>query len=237
MPSRAGGSGTINIATWNIRCGRREALHSTGRALESLNVDFAFIQETKITDGIYPSRTEGGYNVISTNGFSSSKGGVALMWRRREYFEVENQKEWNNNVMTAQIRAGQFKYYIVGCYLPPDDSALDIFEHVKEAWAACPKGFSPLLLGDLNLDVDFPKDNGRDNQIIKEVENKWGLDTTFEHFYRRGGKTIIGEWTWRQFREGKWHSRQIDYIMFLPKDRNKIKSTGRRLAGHHETDH
>ena len=191
MPSRAGGSGTINIATWNIRCGLSEALHSTGRALESLNVDFAFIQETKITDGIYPSRTEGGYNVISTNGFSSSKGGVALMWRRREYFEVKNQKEWNNNVMTAQIRAGQFKYYIVGCYLPPDDSALDIFEHVKKAWAACPKGFSPLLLCDLNIDVDNPKDNGRDNQIIKEVDNKWGLDATYEHFYRRSGKLYL----------------------------------------------
>ena len=117
MLSRAGSCKTINITTWNIQCGRREALHLTGRALESLNVDFAFIQETKITDGIYPSRTEGGYNVISTNGFSSSKGGVALMWRRREYFEVENQKEWNGdgNSSKSNKESGRKRMHIVVC--------------------------------------------------------------------------------------------------------------------------
>ena len=50
-PSRADGSGTFSVATWNIRSGRNGGLESALRTLESLEVDLAFLTETKLTGG------------------------------------------------------------------------------------------------------------------------------------------------------------------------------------------
>ena len=85
-PPRTGGCGTIKVASWNVRSARKTALQAIGRALESLEVDFAVLQETKLT-GKYSRRlAHSGYKVQATKAFSASKGGVALVWRERDYF-------------------------------------------------------------------------------------------------------------------------------------------------------
>ncbi|KAL7532065.1 hypothetical protein ACHAXR_004425 [Thalassiosira sp. AJA248-18] len=54
-PSRTDGSGAFSVATWNIRIGRNGGggLESACWALDSLSVDIGFLQDAKLTGGIY----------------------------------------------------------------------------------------------------------------------------------------------------------------------------------------
>ena len=90
-------SGTFTVASWNIRNGRNGGLESVVRALGLLGVDFAFLQETKLTDGIY-SRNTGRYSVIATRACSRSQGGVSLFWKESEQYIVEEQRAHGVNV-------------------------------------------------------------------------------------------------------------------------------------------
>ncbi len=52
-PSRTDGSGSIAVASWNIRNGRNGGLESALQAMEALGVDLRVLLETKLTGGIY----------------------------------------------------------------------------------------------------------------------------------------------------------------------------------------
>lgn len=52
-PSRADGSGSIAVASYNIRNGRNGGMESALRAMEALGIDLGILMETKVTGGIY----------------------------------------------------------------------------------------------------------------------------------------------------------------------------------------
>ena len=79
-PSRTEGSGSVALASFNIRSGRNGGLEAALRAMDQLGVDIGFLMETKLTGGIY-TRHSSGYNVLALNATSSSSGGIALFWR------------------------------------------------------------------------------------------------------------------------------------------------------------
>ena len=113
---RPGRSGTFTVATWNIRSGRNGGLESAARALESLGVDIAVLQETKLT-GKKHTRFTSGYHIIASEAESAQKGGIALAWRENhEVFEVEATRVVHANVITLQLVTGDDRYYVVGCY-------------------------------------------------------------------------------------------------------------------------
>ena len=158
------------------------------------------------------------------------------MWRERDYFVVEEQREFHPNVITARIIAGENKYYVVGFYCPPPrEDRVEAWERVKEAWRQCPRGFSPLLMGDLNLDIDHPA-NQMERDIVADIDEML-LEPAEEHFFRRRGKGTFGTWTWRQKANDVWRSRRIDYILLRKEDRKKIKKTRLCLPRHHQSDH
>ena len=139
-PSRTDGSGTtggggFTLGSWNIRCGRIGGLESSCRALNSLDVDIAFLQEAKLTDRKYARRSFG-YSIVASEASSPSLGGVALVWREGRNYEVEETKIWGPNVLAFRLITNDADYYVVGCYIPPSDLAT--MEHVKAAWAQCP---------------------------------------------------------------------------------------------------
>ena len=70
-PSQADGSGTLAVATWNIRSGRNLGLESALRAMESMAVDICLLTETKLTDGIH-TRKSSGFEVVATNAVTKS---------------------------------------------------------------------------------------------------------------------------------------------------------------------
>ena len=55
---------------------------------------------------------------------------------------------------------------VVGAYVPPSD--LDTVEYITQAFGAMPRAISPILLGDLNVDLANPRD-GRGQEIAAEL--------------------------------------------------------------------
>ncbi len=52
-PSRAEGSGSFTVASYNIRSGRNGGLESALRAMKLMGVNLGILLETKLTEGVY----------------------------------------------------------------------------------------------------------------------------------------------------------------------------------------
>ena len=96
-------------------------MESALRGMSQANMDLGIFQETKCTDGIY-TRESAGYRVIATDAPSRHRGGVALFYRPSPLFEVEAVQEYGPNVLSFEVAMGARRWYIIGCYLAPDDS-------------------------------------------------------------------------------------------------------------------
>ena len=177
------------------------------RALEQANVDLAFLTEAKLTGGIH-ARRGNGYDVIATNAMSKQRGGVALCYRKSDHFEVEETVKHGPNVMAFQLETGRRRYYVVGAYLPPSDTTT--IDHVRSAWAQCPKGCTPWLLGDLNVNLMHPLDE-RGEEIAEECRS--------------------------MMREGRRVSSQPDYFLAREEDRRDFRGVTAMSPRHHVSDH
>ena len=177
-PSRADGSGSIAIATYNIRSGRNGGLESALRAMEGIGADLGILMETKVTDGIYTQNSIG-YSVVASNAPSAHQGGIALFWRPNKSYEVEDWRIRGPNVLTFVLVTGGCRFFAVGCYIPPND--LSTLTTIEQAWNECPNRHTPLLLGDLNVNLLSPRDE-RDEQIAKAGEDVMGLCDLSKHF-------------------------------------------------------
>ncbi len=71
------------------------------------------------------------------------------------------------NVLSFQLVSGATRWYIVGCYILPNN--LTTLMHVKQAWQACPWGCLPILLGNLTINLAAPRDN-RNKAIAEQVD-------------------------------------------------------------------
>ena len=231
-PSRNDGSETFTVATWNIRCGRNGGLESALRALESLEVDIAILTEAKLTKGIY-TRGGRGYQVLATDAASAHQGGVALCHRQSDHFEVEETRTHGPNVISFHLMTGDTRYYVVGAYVPPSD--LGTLDHIRDAMKQCPAGSSPILLGDLNINLRHPKDERQEN--IAEECGDMGVEDMSRHYRQRCRRKMQGRWTWRMRREGRWLSSQPDYFLARAGDRMNFKGLLVRSPRHHDSDH
>ena len=119
-----------------------------------------------------------------------------MVWRESRHYKVEETRIESANVLSFRVVSGELKFYVVGCYIPPSD--LTTLDQVRAAWARCPKGFRPLLLGDLNLNLESPRDE-RDAEIAAQVDHMDLADMT-QHFLQRRRRRTRGRWTWRHRR-------------------------------------
>ena len=79
-------SGIMTIATYNVRDGRGEGeggeefigIVLAARALDMVGVDVVVLQETKITDPVFTSRSFEGYSTLAAAADSDRRGGE---WR------------------------------------------------------------------------------------------------------------------------------------------------------------
>ena len=232
-PSRTDGSETLSVATWNIRSGRNGGLESACRALDSLGVDVAVLQETKLTGGIY-TRLSSGYSIVATDAPSSHQGGIALAWKDDgDAFEVEATRIWHPHVLSFQLVTGRDRFFVVGCYMPPGD--LEAFEAVKMAWLACPRGCKPLLIGDLNIDLDSPRDD-REDTIAEECD-AMDLTEMSQHFCQPRKGLARGRWSWRMQRRRRWVSSRPDYFLAQENSRRCFRRVVLKMPRHHDSDH
>ena len=114
-------------------------------------MDLDIFQETKCTDGIY-TRESDGYRVVATDAPSRHRGGVALFYRPSPLFEVEAVREYGPNVLRFKVETGEQRWYIIGCYLAPDDA--ETIERVVTALGDRPKGTTLIVAGDLITDLE-----------------------------------------------------------------------------------
>ncbi|KAL7524110.1 hypothetical protein ACHAXR_000447, partial [Thalassiosira sp. AJA248-18] len=178
--------------------GRAGGLESACKALDSLEVDIAFLQECKLTDGVY-TRKSSDYSIVASDAPSAHQGGVALCWRDSDAYEVEETKIWSPNVIAFRLITEAANFYVVGCYIPPSDP--ETLEHVEKAWENCPKGFRPLLIGDMNINLESPRDE-RDETIAEQCDF-WDLSCMSAHFMQRRHRRVPGRWS-RVGANGDW---------------------------------
>ena len=233
MPSRADGSGSIVVATYNIRSGWNGGLESALRAMDGIGADLGILLETKVTDGIY-TRNLSGYSVVASNAPSAHQGGIALFWRPNKSYMVEDWQIRGPNVLTFVLVTGSCQFFAVGCYIPPND--LSTLTAIEQAWNKCPRGHVPLLIGDLNVNLRSPRDE-RDEQIAEVVEDVMGLTDLSRHFLQRSRGSVRGRWTWRMRRGRRWVSSQCDYVLGRATDHGKYRSVRLRTPRHHDSDH
>ena len=67
------------------------------------------------------------------------------------FFAVEAVREYGPNVMSFELATGARRWYIIGCYLAPDDTST--IERVVAALKDRPKGTALVVVGDLNTDL------------------------------------------------------------------------------------
>jgi hypothetical protein len=105
----------------------------------------------------------------------------------------------------------------------------------QQSWENFPQGRTPLLVGDMNINLEYPQDE-RDEKVAEQWDF-WNLTDISSQFSQRRQNKTRGRWTWQQKRLGRWVQSQPDY--FLPKEgtRRIFQSVALRRPCHHNTDH
>jgi hypothetical protein len=178
-PSQRDGSGSIAVALWNIRNGHNGGLESALRTMEAMNVDLGILMETKVTGRIY-TQNSSGYSVIVSNVPGMHQGGIVFFWRVNKTYTVKDWLICGPNMLSFVIVTGRSqRFYIMECYILP--SNLNTLPQVKHALNECPKGHTPLLIGDLNVKLCAPRDK-QDKRITEVVEDNCGLTNLSKPF-------------------------------------------------------
>ena len=198
----------MSIATWNITDGRCAGLESAGKALEEAGVDIAFVQESKFMDDAYATKYVGPYTILTSATDRFNCGGVSLFYKAGSKYNLENGRAVGPNCITFELETGETRYYVIGAYLPPSDLT-GSFRAVEHALGQIPKGCILMLLGDLNVDLDVPR-NEREAEIAAKLDS-FGLACATKHFRvrttRRGRRRKLrGKWSYRRRRTDRGES-------------------------------
>ena len=125
-------------------------------------------------------------------GSGKNCGDVRLVVRETKRFTVENAKVEGPNVLSFQMLTGKNeRWHAVGCYFPPSDKEGEARRLAMAALDAAPEGTKPLLIGDLNSDLDFPWD--RQEEILAADLEERGLRCVTRGFRPRRTRRMRGD--------------------------------------------
>ena len=199
----------IRFGTYNICNGRNGRLEAALRGMSQANMDLGILQEKKLTDGIY-TRGSDGYSVVKTDTLSRHRGGVVIFHRPAPHFAVEAARKYGPNMIGFQLVTGEWRWYIVGCYLTPDNTST--IERVAEALRDQPKGEDLLVSGDLNTNLAALEGDRREEEIATTIPTE-GLEDMAQHFLPRERRWCRDRRTWGMLRKGREVWSWTDYIM------------------------
>ena len=189
----------IKFGTYNIRNGRNGGLEAALRGMDQANMDLGVMQETNITDGIY-TRTSAGYRVVATDAPSRHRGGIALFYREGAGFAVEELRPYGPNIISFEVVTGRRRWYIIGCYLAPDDART--IDQVVTAMGDQPRGTALVVAGDLNTDLGDTECDGRGTEIAAAIMEA-GLEDMTAHFLPRKRRWGRERRKWAMVRGGR----------------------------------
>ena len=200
----------MNICTYNIRAAGTSRLEQAMRCMRVMNIDIGLITETKL-QGYHTTQCEG-YDIIATRAKSKFQGGVALCYRKSDYFHIEGTRAFGPNVIRATPLSGKRKWRIVGIYIPPGEEDGSTLEFAAAA-VAISSTLPLILLGDLNVDLKRMMTTETTNNRKRETAAlvaSLGISDLNQHFVQRNG---VGDWTWSMRREGSSIFSRCDYIL------------------------
>jgi hypothetical protein len=196
---------SIKIGTYNIRSGRAGNLEGYLRAMHKMHMDIGILTEMRLTDERHAKRAFC-YDVVATKAISPHQGGIALIYRTSEYWQVESVRCHGPNVIGFQLVTGERRYSCVGGYIPPSD--VSTIQYVGQAFDRLPTG-RRIFLGDLNVDLN----NLRDDRAtrVATMTAGLGLENLLSHFRQR--RRHKGGFTWHVRRNDKIITARCDYIL------------------------
>ena len=109
------------MGIYNIFNCHNGGLYLAFRGMSHANMDLGIFQENKLTDGFYTCGSAG-YSVVATDGPIHHCDGVSVFYRPSPRYAVEVVHHFGQNVVGFQMATGEWRWYIVGCYLAPDDT-------------------------------------------------------------------------------------------------------------------
>ena len=171
----------IRFGTYNISNGRNGGLDSALRGMAKDNMDLGTFQDTKFTDRIY-TRDSAGYCIVATDAPSRHHGGVAILYRPSPLFAMEAVRQFGPNVVSFQLAKGARRWYIIGCYLTPDNTLT--IESVVTALKESPKVTALVVARDLNTALDDLENDRRGTEIAAALTEA-GLKDKTAHFLPR----------------------------------------------------
>ena len=95
---------------------------------------------------------------------------------------MEVVRQFGPNVVSFQLAMGAWRWYIIGCYLAPDDTST--IESVVAALKERPRGTAPAVAGDLNTTLADPENDRRGTEIAVALTEA-GLEDMAAHFLPR----------------------------------------------------
>ena len=105
-----------------------------------------------------------------------------MFYQPSPLFAVEAVRQFGPNVVGFQLATGARRWYIIGCYLAPNDtSTIDI---IVAALKERPRGTALLVVGDLNTTLTDPENDRRRTEISAALTEA-GLKDMAAHFLPR----------------------------------------------------
>ena len=125
-------------------------------------MELGILQETKLPDGIN-NRGSSGYSVVATDALIQHHGRFAVFYWSEPHLAVEAIHQFGTNVVGFQLATGERRWYIVGCYLAPDDTLMieSIVSALKEKY----QGAKLLATGYFNTKLLKPEGDWREEEI------------------------------------------------------------------------
>jgi hypothetical protein len=200
-----------------------------------MGIGAAILTEMKIMDNRYPKLTLG-YKVISSKATTNKQGEIALVWKEgHSSFEVEAARVVTPNLLTFQLITGHERFYVMGIYIPPNDTTG--VDALWAAWNTCPDGCTLIVMGDLNISFEHPRDERE--EAIANLLDEINLVDSSQKFCLRQCRLQLARrrWTWWQKWTGRWHRSQPDYIMAREGDVWYFWKVAFRLLLVHNSDH
>ena len=200
-----------------------------------MGIGAAVLTEMKITDNRYP-KFSSGYKIIASKATSHSQGGVALVWKEgHDSFEVEAATVVTANLLTFQLVTGYKRFHVMGIYIPPNHTTrVDV---LRQAWEACPANCIPLVIGDLNVNFEHPR-NAHEEDIADLLDEINLVDSSFKFWLQQCQLQLTKrQWTWRHKLTGRWHYSQPDYILAREGNIRCFRKVEFRSLLVHDSDH
>ena len=157
------------------------------------------VLKTLYSDGI-DTRRSAGYSVVATDAPSRHRGSIAIFHRPSLHFAVESVQKFGPNVIWFQLATGEWRWYIVGCYLAPNNTSM--IERAVEALRERPKGAELLVAGDLNINLTAPDGDWREEDIATTIATE-GLEDMALHFLPRQCRWCWYRRTWGMLPKGR----------------------------------